>query len=337
MTEVQAPPHEAVLDLLGGAYIAGAVAALAELGIPDLLEGGPKSAKELAAEIGAKADPLYRLMRATTSVGVLTEGPDGKFSQTPMSAVLCQTAHPSLRGYARMGGRDWHHRGWAQLADCVRTGGQALEAIYGVHIFEYFQQNRAEAEIFDDSMTGLSSIDGPAVADAYNFEGIHSIVDVGGGHGSLLATILERNPQMKGTLYDVAYVVEGARNRALKNFADRCEFASGDMFASAPTGADAYIMKHIIHDWPDELCVKILKVCRAGVNPGGKLLVVDCVVPPGNDFSPIKFLDLQMLIFPSGRERTEAEFRDVLAAGGWKLNRIVPTAAMDSVVEALPA
>jgi hypothetical protein len=337
MTEAQAPPHEGILQLLSGIFIAGAVAALAELGVPDLLEGGPKSAKELASETGAQADPLYRLMRATSSVGVLTEGADGKFSQTPMSAVLRKNARPSLGGYARMTGRDWHHRGWAHLADCVRTGGQALDAIYGMHIFEYLQQNRAEAEIFDDSMTGLSSIDGPAVADAYNFEGIHSIVDVAGGHGSLLATILERNPRMKGTLYDVAYVVEGAKDRALSSFRDRCEFASGDMFASVPTGTDAYIMKHIIHDWPDELCVKILRACRAGVNPGGRLLVVDCVIPPGNDFSPAKFLDLQMLIFPSGRERTEAEFRDVLAAGGWKLNRIVPTTAMDSVIEALPA
>jgi hypothetical protein len=337
MTEAQAPPHAGILQLMGGVYIAGAVAALAELGVPDQLEGGPKSPQELAADTGAQADPLYRLMRATSSVGVLAEGTDGKFSQTPMSAVLCKNARPSLRGYARMLGRDWHGRGWAHLADCVRTGGQALDAIYGMHIFKYFQQNREEAEIFDESMTGLSSVDGPAVADAYNFEGIHTIVDIGGGHGSLLATILERNPQMKGTLYEVAYVVEGAKDRALKNFRNRCEFASGDMFASVPTGTDAYIMKHIIHDWPDELCVKILKACRAGVNPGGKLLVVDCVIPPGNDFSPIKFFDLQMLIFPSGRERTEDEFRDLLAAGGWKLNRIVPTAAMDSIAEALPA
>jgi hypothetical protein len=337
MTESQAPPHAAILQMLGGLYVAGAIHALAELGVPDLLENGPKSAKELAAEIGAKADPLYRLMRATSSVGLLAEGADGKFSQTPMSAVLCKNARPSLRGYARMGGRDWHHRGWAHLAHCVRTGGQALDEIYGKPIFEYLQQNREEAEVFDESMTGLSSVDGPAVADAYDFEGIRSIVDVGGGHGLLLATILERNPEMKGTLYDVAYVVEGAKDRALKSMNDRCTFASGDMFASVPTGTDAYIMKHIIHDWPDGLCLKILKACRAGLNPGGKLLVVDCVVPPANDFSPIKFFDLQMLIFPGGRERTEPEFRDLLATGGWKLNRIIPTAAMDSIVEALPA
>jgi hypothetical protein len=322
--------------MMGGLYVAGAIAALAELGVPDLLESGPKSAPELAAEIGAQADPLYRLMRATSSVGVLAEAADGKFSQTPMSAVLCKNGHPSLRGYARMSGRDWHLRGWAHLAHCVRTGGQATDAIYGMPIFEFLKQNRAEAEGFDEAMTGLSQIDGPAVAEAYNFAGIHSIVDVAGGHGSLLATILERNPQTKGTLYDADYVVEGAKGRSLKAFADRCTFASGDMFASVPTATDCYIMKHIIHDWPDEACLRILKACRAGLNPGGKLLVVDCVVPTGNDFSPIKFFDLQMMIFPSGRERTEVEFRNLLAAGGWKLNRIIPTAAMDSIIEALP-
>jgi O-methyltransferase domain/Dimerisation domain len=336
MTEPQAPAHVGILQMMGGLYVTGAISALAELGVPDLLENGPKSAEELAAEIGAKADPLYRLMRATSSVGVLAEGADGKFSQTPMSAVLCTNASPSLRGYARMSGRDWHLRGWAHLTHCIKTGGEAMSAIYGTPVFQYLKNNREEAEGFDEAMTGLSAIDGPAVADAYDFSDAHSIVDIAGGHGLLLATILERNPHMTGTLYDADYVVEGAKERALKSLAGRCTFASGDMFASVPTGTDVYIMKHIIHDWPDEACLKILKACRAGVNPGGKLLVVDCVVPTGNEFSPIKFFDLQMMIFPSGQERTEAEFRELLAAGGWRVSRVIPTAAMDSIVEALP-
>jgi 16S rRNA G1207 methylase RsmC len=162
-------------------------------------------------------------------------------------------------------------------------------------------------------------------------------VDVGGGHGFLLATILERNPQMKGTLYDEPHVVEGARNGPLKPVMERCTLASGDMFSSVPVGADAYIMKHIIHDWPDELCIKILKACRKGANPGGKLLVVDDVIRPGNDFYPGKFLDLQMLIFPGGKERTEKQFRELFAAGDWKLNRVVPTANPICIVEGIPA
>jgi hypothetical protein len=326
-----------MLQLLNGAHVAGAVACLAQLGIPDLVEAGPRSTEDLANQVAAQPQALYRLMRATASVGVLSEGPDGKFSETPMSAVLRRNANPSLRGLAIMGGREWHGRGWSHLEYCVRTGKQALDHIYGLHTFEFFKQHPEEARIFDDTMTGLSMIDGPAVANAYNFDGIRSIVDVGGGHGALLAVILARNPQIQGTLYDAPHVVEGAMNGPLQPLKERCVFTSGDMFSSIPSGADAYIMKHIIHDWPDDLCCKILKACRENVNQGGKLLVVDSVIRPGNEFSPSKFLDLQMLIFPGGRERTEQEFRDLFAAAGWRLTRIIPTAAADSIVEGVPA
>ena len=337
-TQPQKPPaHVGVMQLLSGPHIAGAVSCLAQMGIPDLVEAGPKSANELASQIGADPEALYRLMRATASVGVLSEGPDGKFSETPMSAVLRSNGKPSLRAFAIMGGREWHGRGWSRLEYCVRTGKQALEQIYGAPIFEYFKQHPDEGQIFNDAMTSISTGDSPAVADAYSFEGIHSIVDVGGGHGLLLATILERNPQMKGTLYDEPHVIEGAKNGPLKPVMERCTLASGNMFSSVPAGADAYIMKHIIHDWPDELCIKILEACRKGVNPGGKLLVVDDVIQPGNDFYPGKFLDLQMLIFPGGKERTEKQFRALFAAGGWKLSRVVPTTTPICIVEGMTA
>jgi hypothetical protein len=334
----QTPPaHTGILQLMNGAYVAGAVSCLAQLGIPDLIEAASKSAEELARQIGANPQALYRLMRATASVGVLSEGPDGKFSQTPMSKVLRRDATPSLRAFATMTGREWHGRGWSHLEHCVRTGKQALDQIYGTHVFEFLKQHPEEGQIFNDAMTELSMIDGPAVAEAYNFEGIRSIVDVGGGHGLLLATILEKNPHLKGTLYEVPHVVEGAKDGPLKPLMERCILASGDMFTSVPAGADAYIMKHIIHDWPDDLCLRILKACRKGVNSGGKLLVVDSVILPGNEFSPGKFLDLQMLIFPGGCERTEKQFRDLFAAAGWQLSRIIPTVASDSIVEAVPA
>jgi hypothetical protein len=337
-TQPQKPPaHVGVMQLLTGPYIAGAVSCLAQMGIPDLVEAGPKSAKELASQIGADPEALHRLMRATASVGVLSEGPDGKFSETPMSAVLRSNGKPSLRALAMMGGREWHGRGWSQLEYCVRTGKQALEQVYGTPIFEYFKQHPDEGQIFNDAMTSISTGDSPAVVDAYSFEGIHSIVDVGGGHGLLLATILARNPRMKGILYDESHVVEGAKNGPLKPVMERCTLASGDMFSSVPAAADAYIMKHIIHDWPDESCIKILKACRKGVHPGGKLLVVDDVIQPGNDFYPGKFLDLQMLIFPGGKERTEKQFRELFAAGGWKWSRVVPTATPICIVEGIPA
>ena len=173
MAEREAPPaHVQILQILNGAHVAGAVSCLAQIGIPDLIETGPKSAEELASQIGADPQALYRLMRATASVGVLSEGPDGKFSQTPMSTVLRSDATPSLRAFAIMGGREWHGRGWSHLEYCVRTGKQALEQIYGAPIFEYLKQNPAEGQIFNDAMTQYSMIDSPAVADAYNFDGI---------------------------------------------------------------------------------------------------------------------------------------------------------------------
>lgn len=325
-----------MLQLLNGAYVAGAVSCLAQLGIPDLIEAAPRSAEDLASQIGADPQALYRLMRATASLGVLSEGPDGKFSQTPMSKVLRKDATPSLRALAIMGGREWHGRGWSNLDYCVRTAKQALDQIYGEDVFEFLKQRPTEMQIFNDAMTELSMIDGPAVAEAYNFEGIRSIIDIGGGHGLLLATILQKNPYLRGTLYEVPHVLEGAANGPLKPLMERCILASGDMFSSVPAGADAYIMKHIIHDWPDDKCIQILKACRKGVNPGGKLMVVDCVIQPGNDFSPAKFLDLQMLIFPGGCERTEKQFRELFAAASWRLNRIVQTVASDSIVEGVP-
>ncbi len=331
------PAFVRVLQVLNGIPITGAVGCIAKLGLPDLLKSGPRSAADLAKTIGADPGALYRLMRATACVGIFAEGPDGKFSQTPMSEVLTRDANPSLLALAIMGQAEWHSRGWEQVEYCVRTGKQFSEKVYGVPMFKFFEQNPAEAQIFQDAMTSISTIDSPAVANAYSFNGINSIVDIAGGHGLLLATILARNPHMKGILYDLPHVVKGAAEGPLKPVMDRCTFASGDMFSSVPAGADAYIMKHIIHDWTDEACIKILKACRKAVNAGGKLLVVDCVIQSGNDFSPGKFLDLQMLIFPGGQERTESQFKDLLTAAGWRLNRVIPTAAADSIVEALPA
>jgi hypothetical protein len=335
-----------MLQLLNGMHVAGAVACLAQLGIPDLVETGPCSAEDLASQIGAHPRALYRLMRATASVGALSEGPDGKFSQTPLSAVLCRNANPSLRALAIMGTREWHVRGWERLEHSVRTGKTALDEVYGKPLWEHFKENPEEARIFNDTMTAFSMIDSPAVAEAYSFDGIGSIVDVAGGHGLLLATILARNPKLEGTLFDAPHVIEGAKNGPLKPLlgrqgpapdGPRCTLVAGDMFESVPAGAGAYIMKHIIHDWQDERCIKLLKACRKAVNPGGKLLVVDHVIQPGNDFHPGKFLDLQMLLFPGGCERTEKEFRDLFAASGWRLNRVIPTAAGESIVEGVPA
>jgi len=325
-----------MMQLLTGAEITGAVSTLARLGVPDHLESGPRSAEELAPAIGAQPGPLYRLMRACACVGVLEEGADGKFSQTPLSAILCSNGSPSLRGFAMMAGSEWFMRGWGELEYSVRTGKQAPEKMYGKPAFEMFAEKPEWGAVFNRAMTDISRLDSPAVAEAYSFEGIHSIVDVAGGHGLLLATILERHPHLHGTLYDIPSVIEGAHSGPLKPLMHRAKLVAGDMFTSVPHGADAYIMKHIIHDWPDELCLKILRGCRDGVNPGGKLLVVDAVIQPGNDFDAGRFMDLNMLLFPGGHERTEAQFRDLFSAAGWRMTRILPTPGL-SIVEGAPA
>lgn len=323
-----------MLQILNGVYVAGAISCLAQLGVPDLVESGPKSASELAEKLKVQPQALYRLMRATACVGVLTENPDGRFAETPLSAVLRNNAHPSLRGLAIMGGREWHGQGWSHLGEIVRTGQQ--ERFEGESIFDFLQHSPEEAKIFDAAMTALSAIQAPAVVEAYSFEGIGSIVDIAGGVGLLLATVLERYPRMRGTLYDLPRVIERAKSGPLQGLLDRCTFSSGDMFVSVPAGADAYMMKHIIHDWPDEDCIKLLKACRKGLNPGGRLIVIDSVIRPGNEFHPGKFLDLQMLIFPGGRERTEGEFRELFKAAGWRLARVVSTAVPESVMEGVP-
>ena len=256
-----------MFQLLNGVFITGAISCLARLGVPDLVEHGPKSADELAARIGADARDLYRLMRACASVGVLSEGPNGKFSEMPLSGVLRSNANPSLRAFAIIHGREWHGLGWSHLEYCVRTGKQALEKICSMPIFQSFEQRPEESQLFNQAMTDLSTIDGPVVADAYSFSDIHSIVDVGGGHELLLATILARNPYLKGTLYDVPHVVAGAKDGPLKPVMD----------------------------------------------------------------------DLQMLIFPGGCERTEKQFRELFAAAGWRLSRVIPTAVPESIVEGVPA
>jgi len=325
-----------MFQMIAGYSVAGAISCAAHLGIADLLEAGPRSAGDLAAQTGTIPEALYRLLRATASVGVFIENPDGNFAQTPLSDSLRTNAIPSARPYAQMMGREWAARSWARLEYSIRTGKPAFDNAHGMPLFEYLKHHPEEARFFHDAMTAFSALDSPAIAAAYDFSGIHTIVDVAGGHGLLLATILAKYPGMKGTLFEAAEVLEGAKNGPLVSVLDRCSLVAGNMFETVPQGADAYMMKHIIHDWPDEACIKLLKACRAAVKPNGRLLVLDCVIGQGNDFEPAKFLDLNMMIFPSGLERTEAQFRDLFAASGWRLSRIVRTAVSDCVVEGLP-
>jgi hypothetical protein len=332
-------PETQMMPIIMGLMTSSAVYALARLGIPDHLESGPKTTEELAEATAARPELLARLMRATEGMGVLARTPDGKWTQTPMSELLRTNSKKSLRDLAVFMADDWHMLGFGSLDETVRTGEPATERIYGEPAFEYLRRNPDKGEHFNRAMTSFSVLDAPAVLEAYDFAGIESLTDVAGGHGLLLTSILDRYPEMTGTLFDLPEVIRTADSHLSTNkeVRDRLRMVEGDMFGSVPPGADVYIIKRIIHDWPDEQCTQILSNCREGVGPNGRLIVVDAVVPGDAEFSPAKIMDLTMMLFVGGKERTEEEFRELLEASGWKLSRVIPTASQLSVIEGLPA
>ena len=331
------PPHVALLQMILGKWVSNAISAAAHFGIADHLESGPKSVQELATLTGTQERSLYRLLRANASVGVFTELEDGRFAQTPLSEPLRSNAKPCVRHMAMMLTDDYHAGAWAQLPWCVETGKPASYKLHGMGIFEWMAQHPDKTGSFNQAMTDLSQGDAAAVVQSYDFSRFEHIVDVAGGHGTLLAAILDQAPRLRGTLFDMPHVIEGAKQaRILERFSDRCTLESGSFFESVPAGADAYFMKYIIHDWYDSECVKILRHCRKGIRPSGRLLVVDQVVPPRNEPGMAKLMDLEMLVLPGGMERTEQEFRDLFAASGFRLERIIPTPSLQCIIEGVP-
>ena len=331
------PPHAALLQMILGKWVSNAISAAAHFGIADHLESGPKSPKELASLTGTQERALYRLLRANASVGVFKELEDGRFEQTPLSEPLRSNAKPCVRNMAMMLADDWHIRSWEQLAWCVETGKPASYKLNGMPMFDWMAQHPEKTINFNNAMTDMSQGDAGAVVQSYNFSRFEHIVDVAGGHGTLLAAILDQAVQSRGTLFDMPHVIEGAmKTGILTRFGNRSTLQAGSFFESVPPDADAYIMKFIIHDWYDPECIKILSNCRKGIRPGGRLLVVDQVVPPRNEPGLVKFMDLEMLVLPGGMERTEQEFRELLAASGFRLERIIPTPGLHCIVEGVP-
>lgn len=329
-----APPPEVVLtQLIFGKWVSMAVSVAAKLRLADKLATGPKLIEELATETNTHAESLYRLLRALASVGVFASDDAGRFRLTPVGELLRTGVPGSMRGVADYCGAEWSWKAWGSLLGSVQTGRTAFNEVFGEGCFDYLAKHPGEQAVFDEGMTGFSGAEADAVAAAYDFSGIGTLVDVGGGHGHLLGTILKKSPQLRGVLFDAPHVVAGA-NLAGTGVADRCTTAGGNFFESVPAGGDAYIMKHIIHDWNDADCGRILGNIRAVSKPGTKLLVVEMVIPPGDAPHPGKLLDLEMLVVASGKERTEAEYAALFAAYGFRLTRVVPTRGPASVVEA---
>jgi SAM-dependent methyltransferase len=332
------PPFAALFQMCNAKWVSSAISVAAKLGVADHLESGPKTAKQLADEMNVHEMALYRLLRALTGVGVFHEGDGHLFSHTALSDLLRSNANPSLRNLEMMLIDDWYTKAWTELGWTIETGRAAPEKVFGMSLFEYFSKHPEDAVNFNGAMTDLSKGDGPAVVASYDFSRFEHIVDVGGGVGALLAAILESAPKLRGTLLDMPYVIERAKKGPLlASFTPRCEFVGGSFFEAVPKAADAYIMKHIIHDWDDEHATKILKNCRRAMRPDSKLLVVDRVVGPPNQPDQAKLFDLEMMVNPGGLERSEPEWRRLFGMSGFRLERTIPTPAPQSILEGTPA
>ena len=333
------PPDVQLLQMVSGAFVSAAIYTAAKLGIADLLAKGPASTAVLAEQTATDEQSLYRLLRALASVGAFQEVGVREFANTPVTDTL-RSDHPrSTRDLAIWMGEPDHWRVFGHLLYSVRTGKPAWDHVHGEPVFPYlFNTNKELGEIFNRAMTSVSHEAIGPMLDAYDFSAARTVADIGGGHGHVLAAVLEANPHARGVLFDLPVVLPGAEEMMRsKGIADRVEFVGGDFFEKIPVVADIYILKFIIHDWYDDNNRKILGNIRESMPDDGRVLIVDTVVPEGNEPHFGKIIDLEMLMAPGGKERTAAEFETLLGDSGFKLTRIIPTKGMMSIVEALKA
>jgi hypothetical protein len=280
------------------------------------------------------------VLRLLAAAGVLNEREDGRFELTPVGSFL-KSGPGSFRAAAQLFAGPMIWQSWGDLLTTVRTGETAVHRVFKTGSFEYFEQHPEEAAIFDEAMGSFTAMTAIAVAAAYDFSAMRKVVDVGGGQGALLAGILRANPKLHGVVFDLPRLADGARRAiSASGVGDRLEFVGGDFFEAVPPGADAYLLKHVIHDWDDAKATRILRTCRAAMGPQTKLLIVEGVYPPRIDGSPesegAARNDVNMMVCTGGRQRSEAEFRELYAAAGLRLNRIVQTGPA-AVIEGLPA
>jgi len=327
-------PTMAVLDVLSGFWSARAVYIAAKLGLADLVQDGPKSAGQLAVLTGTHAPSLYRVLRALAGIGWFEEDASGRFGPTSLTSGL-QTGVPgSLRHLAMTELGEEHYPAWGDLLFSVKTGELAFNRVFGMANWEFWAGHPENAQIFNQAMSEVTAVLEPAVLEALDFSPFDKIVDVGGGRGTLMASILRAYPNARGVVLDLPHVIElGRQHIDHQGLSARCELVPRDFFEGVPQGGDAYILKWVIHDWDDAHSIAILKNCHRAMSPNGKLFVVEAVIPPGNEPFFHKFMDLNMLVMTGGRERTEAEYRTLFEAAGFELNRIISSPTEISVLE----
>jgi hypothetical protein len=331
-----APPPVAVLDAtMGAVATAQIIYAAARLGIADTLSDGPLTAEVVAVRIGADPAATYRLLRALAAQSVLTQKPDGRFELTAMAQALRSDTPMSVRPLLLMLSHPLYWEHWGRLTESVRTGRSSIEATYDMTLFDCLERDPDVAGIFNDAMSCTSSLIIPSVLAAYDFSRARTIVDVGGGNGRLLSAVLTAVPSAHGVLFDLpANEADGRRHLEAAGVGPRSEVRTGSFFDDIPRGGDLYVLKHIIHDWDDIRAGMILSRLREAMAPGATVVLIESVLPFDNRPHLGKFLDLDMLIFAGGRERTRLEYGTLLATAGFRLTRVIPTASHLSIVEA---
>jgi hypothetical protein len=327
-------------SMLAMYFISQMLFSVAKLGVADALAEKPLAPDVLAKRVSAHAPFLRRVLRALASVGVFAEDSRGRFRLTPLGQTLRADRPGSLRDFALMLPEDYNWQAWSALPWALENGASAFEHVHGMPNFDYLKKHPEKERGFAASMASISGTENAAIARAYAFGRFAKLVDVGGAHGHLLATILRRHRKLRGVLYDQPQVVAGAKASGFVDAADvreRIDVAGGSFFESVPSGGDGYLLKYIIHDWDDEKAMRILGQCRDAMTPEGRVLVVDHVIPQGNSADWAKLLDVMMLVGPGGQERTREEFRGLFARVGLRLSRVIPTACPLSILEAVRA
>ncbi len=326
-------PYQALISMTSSHWITQAVYVAAKLGLADLLADGSRSSTQLADATDTHAGSLYRLLRFLAILGVFEQVDADRFALTPIGELLRTDVPGSGRSLALFRG-DESYRAWIDLLHTVKTGEQAFARVIGAPVFEYLVEHPERAQIFNNAMTVDSSVSAEIsrVCDLSQFD---VVVDVGGGNGTLLASVLSAHPYLRGVLFDRPQVIQEAReNPAVKGVANRCELAAGDFFKSVPTGGDSYILSRVLHDWDDQNCLNILRQCRVAVPSRGKLLIIEPLLADEARFSYVQGFDVNMMVMSSGRGRTPDDFEKLLKMSGFRLARVVPLVVGAHIIEA---